>query len=200
VRTRCDDGAQDGAVVVPLLEPECNHEERERGQHRKRHAHVQRGLTEDKGLPHAQGLERRAGGEDLRLHECTVERCPQVAWHIRRAGGLSLFLSLVLHFAMASTLVPGPSASRDIARGALHVPARHVSPTARVRQAGASPRRFLWGEGCQTEDDNQRERVAPIRQYPGGPVGSCHRHHPSFDVWERVRVMHIRNAPRTTLG
>ena len=132
VRTRCDDGAQDGAVVVPLLEPECNHVERERGQHRKRHAHVQRGLTEGKGLPHEQGLERRAGREDLRLHERTVERCPQVAWHIRRAGGLSLFSSLVLRFAMASTLVPGPSDSRDIARGAPHVPAR-VSPTARVR-------------------------------------------------------------------
>jgi hypothetical protein len=42
VRTSCDDGAQDGAVVVPLLEPECNGEGRERGQHRKRYAHVQR--------------------------------------------------------------------------------------------------------------------------------------------------------------
>jgi hypothetical protein len=74
VWTRSDDGAQDGAVVVPLLQPKRDREGRERGQRRKRCAHVQRGaLAEDKGIRHAQGLERRARGEDLRLHERAAE-------------------------------------------------------------------------------------------------------------------------------
>jgi hypothetical protein len=43
-------------LSYPLLKPECNGEERERGQHFKQRAHVQRGLADDKGIRHAQGV------------------------------------------------------------------------------------------------------------------------------------------------
>ena len=70
MRTRRDDGAQGGTVVVSLLEPECNREGRERGQQAERRAHAQlRAVAEDHRIRHAQRLERLAGRENLSLHE-----------------------------------------------------------------------------------------------------------------------------------
>jgi len=74
VRARRDDGAQNGAIVVPLLEAKCDREGDERGQRRERCAHVHRSaVAEGHGVRHAQRLERRARGEDLRLRERAAE-------------------------------------------------------------------------------------------------------------------------------
>jgi hypothetical protein len=70
VRTRRCDGAQDGAVVVPLLEPERNSERSERGEQTERRAHAHlRALAQDHRIRHAQRLERCPRRENLRLHE-----------------------------------------------------------------------------------------------------------------------------------
>ena len=70
MRARRDDGAQGGAVVVSLLEPECNREGRERGQQAERGAHAQlRAVAEDHRIRHAQRLERLARWEGLGLHQ-----------------------------------------------------------------------------------------------------------------------------------
>ena len=74
VRARRCDGAQDGAVIVPLLEPERNSERSERGQQTERRAHAHlRALAEYHRIRHAQRLERCARRENLRLHQRPAE-------------------------------------------------------------------------------------------------------------------------------
>ena len=92
MRARRDDGAQDSAIVVPLLEAERDRERGERGQRRERSAHAHlRALAQRQRIRHAQRLERRARGEHLRLHERAAERADlgervrgQVGEHARR--------------------------------------------------------------------------------------------------------------------
>jgi hypothetical protein len=74
VWARRGDGAQDRAVIVPLLEPERNSERTKRGQQAERHSHAHlRALAKDHRIRHPQRLKRSASRENLRLYQCSTK-------------------------------------------------------------------------------------------------------------------------------